>query len=424
MNIEPTTFRGWPERSLGELTREMVLFNDGDWIETKDQDPAGDVRLIQLADVGDGVFRDRSRRYLTSEKARALNCTFLETGDVLVARMPEPLGRACVFPGDPKASVTAVDVCILRPDSSRLNARWLMHTLNAPQARLQMESFGKGTTRQRISRSNLAKVVVPVPRLEEQCHIAARLDEALGHAAATRERLDRVPVILRRFRQSVLAAAVSGQLTVDWRAERNGPDWTFTSLASSRIAVRIGPFGSVLHRSDYVRGGIPLVNPTHIRDGTIVTSPDIAVHQLKADELAAYRLKAGDVVLGRRGEMGRAAVVTEEANGYLCGTGSMILRADQRMWRPRFLSMVLRSPQVVTALDATSVGSTMTNLNQRIVAALELPKASLAEQDEVVSRVSALAAFSDSVERRWDLARQRCDPLSQAILARAFRGEL
>ncbi|ANO14592.1 hypothetical protein BAB77_12585 [Mycobacteroides abscessus] len=101
------------EVALADLLSDG-LFVDGDWVESKDQDPDGDVRLIQLADVGDGVFRDRSSRFLTSEKAKELRCTFLEPGDVLVARMPEPLGRACIFPGVGQPAVTAVDVCIIR----------------------------------------------------------------------------------------------------------------------------------------------------------------------------------------------------------------------------------------------------------------------------------------------------------------------
>jgi len=87
---------------LSEAIGEDSLFKDGDWVESKDQDPEGDVRLIQLADIGDGSFRNRSNRYLTNKKAIELGCTFLEKGDVLIARMPDPLGRACLFPGKHK----------------------------------------------------------------------------------------------------------------------------------------------------------------------------------------------------------------------------------------------------------------------------------------------------------------------------------
>ena len=106
---------GWQEVALEDLVGPDGIFVDGDWVESKDQDPQGDVRLIQLADVGDGEYRDRSERFLTSEKARELGCTFLEAGDLLVARMPDPLGRACIFPGDRRRAVTVVDVAVVRP---------------------------------------------------------------------------------------------------------------------------------------------------------------------------------------------------------------------------------------------------------------------------------------------------------------------
>src|SRR6266581_2115330 len=85
------------EETLAELMSDG-LFVDGDWVESKDQDPDGEVRLIQLADIGDGIFRNRSSRFLTLEKAKELRRTFLEPEDVLIARMPERLGRACTFP--------------------------------------------------------------------------------------------------------------------------------------------------------------------------------------------------------------------------------------------------------------------------------------------------------------------------------------
>src|SRR3989304_9218202 len=106
--------KGWAIAAIGELIDSDGVFVDGDWVESKDQDIKGGVRLIQLADIGDGIYRNRSNRYLTYAKAVELGCTFLKPNDVLIARMPDPLGRACIFPGDSKLSVTAVDVCIVR----------------------------------------------------------------------------------------------------------------------------------------------------------------------------------------------------------------------------------------------------------------------------------------------------------------------
>jgi type I restriction enzyme S subunit len=122
--------RGWATARIEDLIDPSGVFRDGDWVESKDQDPSGAVRLIQLADIGQGWFRDRSNRFLTPEKAKELNCTLLEQGDVLVARMPEPLGRACVYPDVGQSSVTVVDVCVMRPGPRGAEPRWLMWWLN------------------------------------------------------------------------------------------------------------------------------------------------------------------------------------------------------------------------------------------------------------------------------------------------------
>jgi len=108
------------------------LFTDGDWIESKDQDTNGEIRLIQLADIGDGVFVDKSKRYINRETSQRLKCTYLNKHDILIARMPQPLGRACIFPFEEKQSyVTAVDVCIIRPPSN-VSAKYLMYSINSP----------------------------------------------------------------------------------------------------------------------------------------------------------------------------------------------------------------------------------------------------------------------------------------------------
>src|SRR5437588_11044605 len=126
---------GWVLARLEALIGKGGVFIDGDWVESKDQDPGGDVRLIQLADVGDGEYRNRSARFLTRRRAEELGCTFLSEGDVLVARMPDPLGRACIFPGDRRPSVTAVDVCIIRTGDAGPDHRWLMSVINSPAFR-------------------------------------------------------------------------------------------------------------------------------------------------------------------------------------------------------------------------------------------------------------------------------------------------
>ncbi|MFH5926917.1 restriction endonuclease subunit S [Roseomonas xinghualingensis] len=164
--------------SLTEIVKKCGFISDGDWVESKDQDPEGDVRLIQLADVGIGAYLNKSSRFLTASKARELKCTFLLPGDILVARMPDPIGRACIFPGDEKASVTVVDVCIIRPDPATCDARWLCWMMNSPEFLGSVQRQARGATRQRISRKELERLHVPRIDIAEQRRIAAILDEA------------------------------------------------------------------------------------------------------------------------------------------------------------------------------------------------------------------------------------------------------
>ena len=158
---------------------EGCLFTDGDWIESKDQDPKGEIRLIQLADIGDGVFIDKSKRFINKETAIKLRCTFLEEGDILIARMPDPLGRACIFPlkGQNKY-VTAVDVCIIRVNNTNCYNKYLQYALNTQNIRSKIENQKTGTTRERITRKKLGELEIPLPPLATQQKIAAILDAA------------------------------------------------------------------------------------------------------------------------------------------------------------------------------------------------------------------------------------------------------
>ena len=143
---------GWALGTIPDLIGDGI-FTDGDWIESKDQDPHGNIRLVQLADVGDGYFIDKSSRYLNAETADRLNCTFLQKDDVLVARMPEPLGRACLFPATEQKAVTVVDVCVIRGKPENFNPKWLMHFINSSEFRGDIAALQSGSTRKRISAS-------------------------------------------------------------------------------------------------------------------------------------------------------------------------------------------------------------------------------------------------------------------------------
>lgn len=230
--------RGWALAKIPDLIGASGVFSDGDWVESEDQDPNGDVRLIQLADVGDGAYINKSNRFLTKSKARELNCTFLRVGDVLVARMPDPLGRACIFPGDRKDSVTVVDVCVIRGEQEHIDHRWLMHFINSPAMRSEIHALQSGSTRKRISRGNLSTIPLPVPPRAEQTRIVEKLEELLSDLDAGVAELKAAQRKLAQYRQSLLKAAVEGALTADWRAARGQAEETGAELLQRILSER------------------------------------------------------------------------------------------------------------------------------------------------------------------------------------------
>src|SRR5262245_47255657 len=378
---------GWALAQLPQLIGPGGVFTDGDWVESKDQDPNGDVRLIQLADIGDGYYKNKSRRFLTHQKALELCCTFLEPGDVLVARLPDPLGRACIFPGDAKPAVTAVDICIIRPGLSGPESRWIMHVLNSPSVRQVIEGLHRGTTRKRVSRRNLASVKLPLAPLSEQRRIVATIEELLARVNATRERLAKVPNILKRFRQAVLAAACSGRLTEDWRKGRDlmhGAPSLLERISSTKSEPNVAneetsiempeipenwawyhceqlcdpkrsiTYG-VIKLGPPVSDGVPTLRSSDVRwlyiDDTDIKriSPKVAANYSRTF------LKGGEVLVTVRGTLGGVAVVPPTMAGFNISREVAMLPVLSQL-KSAFIAYAIASPWCQNWLSEVTKG--------------------------------------------------------------------
>jgi type I restriction enzyme, S subunit len=173
--------------------------------------------------------------------------------------------------------------------------------------------------------------------------------------------------------------------------------WKWSRFSAYAIDVSTGPFGSMLHQTDYVLGGIPLVNPSHMIGGRIVPEKHVAVAESKAMELSNYRLQDGDIVMARRGEVGRTALVTRNEDGWLCGTGSFVIRLASEAPR-RFIVMLFRAASVRRYLGDEAVGTTMVNLNHGILNNMPVAIPPFAEQHRIVAKVDELLALVDRLK--------------------------
>ena len=211
----------WETVSLRSLAAEHGgMFSDGDWVELKNQDPDGKVRLLQLADIGDGNFRDKSDKWVNDDTFALLDCTALSQGDVLIARMPDPIARAALVPKFDYRAITVVDVAILRVPPSD-DPSFVMHAINSAAFRSNVESKLVGSTRQRISRSALGRETIPRPDLGTQRRIASEIDRETAEIDAMLADITELRDLLAERRAAVIAAAVTGQIDVPTTQETN-----------------------------------------------------------------------------------------------------------------------------------------------------------------------------------------------------------
>lgn len=401
---------------FSEIAGNTGIFVDGDWIEKKDQDASGAVRLIQLADVGPGDFRDKSDKHITMEKAAELHCTFLQKGDILIARLGEPLCKACIFPLE-GLYITAVDVAVLRIGSEIVNPKYLVYLLNSPWFKGQVKQYESGTTRKRISRKNLDRIEMTFPSLPEQERIVARIEELFSQLDAGVETLKKAKAQLAVYRQAVLKEAFDSAMK----------DCKMLPIAEilskTRKGMSTGPFGTMIKKSDHKASGVPMLGIENIGRGRFVDGNKIFVTEKKAEELKSFALKTGDIIISRSGTVGEICAVPERAEGSLLSTNLMRVSLDDEIIRSDYFIALFQSKGIVLdQIKELCKGSTRDFLNQTILKQIIFPVPSLKKQAEIVSIIEARMSVCDSIEQTMDDALQQAEAIRQSILKKAFEG--
>lgn len=412
---------------IKDLITSDGVFIDGDWVESKDQDPDGDVRLIQLADIGEGAFLNKSARFLTSAKAAELRCTFLKKGDVLIARMPDPLGRACIFPleGDERY-VTVVDVCIIRTSSDIASPEFLIVAINFLGTRKQIEDLQTGTTRKRISRGNLANVSIPLPPLPEQKRIVAKIEELFSELEAGEESLRLARRQLGVYRQTLLKQAFEGKLTAKWRTQNPDKLENWSWLPLDAVAEVTGGLTKNAKR-DSLRTRIRYLRVANVYANELRLE-EIKEIGVTPEEAKKVRLVKGDLLIvegnGSLDQIGRVALWNASISN--CGHQNHLIRARCRaMVHPAFVLMFLLSPRGRDLIEKQAASTSgLHTLSVSKVQRLPVPLCSLPEQQEIVRLLDEQFEIIAQNEREIDAALQKSQALRQSILKKAFTGRL
>lgn len=429
------------EWSVSQLTKMIAsegLISDGDWIESKDQDEKGDIRLIQLADIGDGDFRDKSNRYMNQDAFDRLNCVELKANDVLIARMPDPLGRACIFPKLPYKCVTVVDVCLIRTgERSAISPKLLKYWINSTQIRNLIALNATGTTRKRITRKKLESFDFPVPPLAEQQEIVRQLGIMLAQVEQIKARLDAIPAILKKFRQSVLADAVSGKLTEKERGT--------TSIKSGIPAITLGkqytesPKGWIWSNltelaalesghtprksvAEYWDGGdVPWISLQDIREahGKVINDTKFMPTMKGIDNSSARLLPKGtvcfsrDISVGYTTIMGREMATTQHFANWVC---------NKELLNNFYLMYAYMASK--DSLLLSGQGTTVKTIYMPALKTSMILLPPLEEQELIVTKIQNFFRMSELIESQISAVQKRVNVLTQSILAKAFSGEL
>jgi len=298
-----------------------------------------------------------------------------------------------------------------RVPSDDLNHKYLYYYLSSIVQLLN--DLGAGATFKELSGGKLKEVPIPLPQLAEQQRIVAILDEAFEAIAAARANAEQNRLNARALFESYLQSVFS----------QRGEGWIETTIAAATGGVFTGPFGSLLHKSDYIENGIPLVNPAHITNVGI--EPDLrkTVSKATAQRLSSYIMRTGDIVIGRRGEMGRCAIVTDVEDGWLCGTGSFVIKPSDRC-DARYLVRLLRSESCKNQLEKIAGGAVMPNLSNTDLSNFSIMLPPIDMQRSALDKIDTMAEETQRLESLYQRKIVALDELKQSLLQQAFSGQL
>ena len=282
--------------------------------------------------------------------------------------------------------------------SDEINKQYLYYYLKSDITLQRIKTVATGSVRDNLKLDMLSEFPIELPDKKEQSLIVDILDKT------------KQVIALRKKELSALDELIKARFVEMFGDPVSNPYGYETVVLSDLADIKIGPFGSLLHKEDYIEGGHPLINPSHIVDGKVLSDDKFSISDSKYQELSAYQLKVGDVVMGRRGEMGRCAVVLKD--GFLCGTGSILIRTKGEVTAD-YIQKIISFPSFKKTIEDMAVGQTMLNLNVPIVSSFQIIKPPMAVQDSYYSFVDQVDKSKVKVQKALDETQCLFDSLMQ-----------
>ena len=289
----------------------------------------------------------------------------VKSDDIIFAKM-QATKKTLLINEEFAEYVYSTGFCAVHAKKNILTRDCLLYLLMSEAFLNQKDKNCSGATQKAITNAGLQKIIVNIPDYKLQDDISKKLSILLKVISMRQNELDMLEDLIKaRF------VELFGDPVINL--------YGYDKVALSDLAdIKIGPFGSLLHKHDYIENGHPLINPSHIIDGNILPDDKLSISDEKYNELSSYQLKIDDVVMGRRGEMGRCAIVKKE--GFLCGTGSLLIRTKGEV-KSDYIQKIISFPSFKKTIEDIAVGQTMPNLNVPIVSSFQIIKPPMEVQD-------------------------------------------
>lgn len=348
----------------------------------------------------------------------------VRTGDTLVSMTRPNLNAVALVPSELDGQIASTGFDVLRPVEG-IDPRWIAYLVRTEAFVKAMSEVVQGALYPAIRSKDVRSYRVPLAPLAEQIRIADHLDKLLARVRACNDRLDAVPALLKRFRQAVLDAATSGELTSEWR-EANGQPFEWKKVRLQDIADLKGGLTKDSKKQSSSDEEVPYLRVANVQRGYIDLSEikKIRVPSVKLEELL---LQSGDILFNEGGDLdklGRGWVW--EGQIARCTFQNHVFRA--RLYdpsnQPKFVSWWGNSQGLEYFIRAGRQTTNLASINKTILAALPISLPPTDEQAEIVRRAEILFKLADRIEARYTAIRVQAQRLSPLLLAKAFRGEL
>jgi type I restriction enzyme, S subunit len=412
------------------------LFLDGDWIESNDLSTEG-IRYITTGNVGEGGYKEQGEGYITNEKFHQIGCTEVFEGDVLISRLNNPIGRACIVPDLNSRIVTSVDNVIFRPDK-RFSKKFLVYLFSSNEYFTHTSNISRGATMQRISRGLLGNIRVPFPLVEEQEQIANFLDHETAKIDTLIEKQQQLIKLLKEKRQAVISHAVTKGLNPNTPMRDSGVEWLgevpghwvkkiklLNVAESNRGSFVNGPFGSDLLADELRDEGVPVVYIRDIKRTGYKRKSTVCVTPEKARQLDVCKVQSGDVIISKVGDPPGDTCVYPEGEPNAIITQDVIrIRVDRTVANPLYLVMLLNSDFGQMIMNDISVEGTRKRVSLGDFKATKFVLPPLDEQDDIVDYVNGQCMKMDTLIERSEngvvLIRER----RTALISAAVTGKI